>query len=228
MKNIFRKRTEDEKDQLKEEALKVLIEMVKIMAVNILATWMAVLIVTIIFGPKAMTPDGRTNVRESLNLNYILAYIFMLAMSAFCVIIRRSKFTYGDPVAEWNADKLGLYIKNLIAYAVINIPVVLYFIIADIAQVYASADTTSNQIGIAKLNTAESMWIANFFAPQATFYRLTRSIFLGVVINIAVYAGVMAIFYLVLKKKPPKNTNEFVAPVIDNSNEPNDDMNAVD
>jgi len=228
MKNIFRKRTEDEKDRMKDEAVQVLIEVVKILAINVLATWMAVLLTVIIFGPKAMTPQGRTEIRESLTLHYVASYVFMLAMAVGTVFIRRAKFTFGDPVEEWNRDRLPLYIKNVIGYVITNIPVGLYFLIVGIANIYRNDTTTTMASGIAKYNTAESLWVANFFAPQATFYRLTRSLLLGILINVAVYAAVMAYFYLVLRMKPPKNTNEYIAPVIDNSNEPNDDMNAVD
>jgi len=227
MKNIFRKRTEDELDLMKDEGIKLLIDVVKILAINVLATWMAVLVVVLIYGPKSLTPNGRVEIRESLDLNFILAYIFMLIMTVFVIFMSRGSFTYGDPVAEWNAKKFRLFMRNAAAYVVINIPVGLYFLIADIASVYANANTTSGQSGIAKLNTAESLWIANFFAPQATFYRLTRSIILGILINVAIYVGFTAIFYLVIKMKPPKNTNVYVAPVVEDKG-PNDDMNAVD
>ena len=54
MKNIFRKRTETEIEELKEYYLHMALDILKIMIVNVIATWMAVLVVTIIFGPKAM------------------------------------------------------------------------------------------------------------------------------------------------------------------------------
>lgn len=227
MKNIFRKRTEDEIDLLKDDALKVFIEVLKIIAINVLSTWAAVLIVLCIYGPKSLSADGRVEVRESLDLNFILAYLFMLGMTACLILMTRGGFTYGDPVAEWNAAKKGKFIRNAIAYVLVNIPVTLYFVIEGVANVYRNANTTTNVSGVAKLNTAENIWIANFFAPQATFYRLTRSIFFGVVINIAIYIGFIAIIYFCIKLKPPKESNNYVAPIIEDKSA-NDDMNAVD
>ncbi len=227
MKNIFRKRTEDEVDRMKDEGVRFLIDIIRLLAFNVISTWAAVRIVLIIFGPQTLTALGREEIRASLDVHYILAYVFILICSALYVLARRGQFTYGDPVEKWNAEKKTLYLRNLAAYVVVNIPVSLYFIIADIAYVYRNANTTSGQTGIAKMNTAEALWVANFFAPQATFYRLTRNLLLGILLNIAIYAGVTAIVYLVIKMKPPKQTNIYRAPVVDNENK-NDDMNAVD
>ena len=208
LKNPFRKRTEEETELMKENALKYCLNFLLVIAINVIATWLAVVVAVCIFGPRAITPMGRTEIRESLDVHFSVAYVFMLALSVLCIIVRRGRFTYGDPVAEWNADKKELFIRNSVSYLLVNIPVTLYFLIVGVTKVYKMANTTSGAAGIARINTAEALWVANFFAPQATFYRLTRSLVLGVVLNLVVYYALTAYFYLIRPLKPPRTLGD--------------------
>ncbi len=208
LKNPFRKRTEEESEVMKENTLKFSLNLLLVIAINVIATWLAVVVVVCIFGPRALTPMGRTEIRESLDVHFSVAYVIMLVLTVVCIIVRRGRFTYGDPVAEWKADRKGLFVRNSLSYLVVNIPVTLYFIIVGITKVYKMANTTSGESGIARINTAEALWVANFFAPQATFYRLTRSLVFGVLLNLVIYYAVTAYFYLIRPLKPPRTLDD--------------------
>lgn len=204
----MRKLTEEEKAERFDRAFPYIVNFITIFAVNVIATWISVAIITIIFGAKSMTPEGRTEVKLSLDLHYLFSYIFMLILTVLVILFRRQRFTYGDPVAEWNNEKKGLFLRNALCYLICNIPVSLYFIIVGFAKIYGKGDTTAAAVGIAKANTAEALWVANLFAPQATFYRLTRNLVLGILINFVVYYGLTAYYFIIKPMKPPKKNEK--------------------
>lgn len=193
--------TEEAKDKIKERAIEYAKSFGVILAINILSTWLAAFIIGLVFGALNMTPEGRSQIKESFDIHYLLAYLFMLAGTVLFVLVRRTRFTWGDAAEEWVKDRPEMFKRYSLSYIIISLPVDIYYIATGISNIYFNENTTSGGIGITKINAAEPLWISNFFAPQAAFFRLTQSLILGLLLNFIIYFGVTAFVYFKLKMK---------------------------
>lgn len=175
-----------------------------IMALNLCTKWAAsgvVLLTKGFYDIMTVSNIGATKMR--LDISFALCYILFLIVSAIFVNSRRSKFSWGDAEAEWDKEKYKYCFRHLFAYTVYSLPGDIYFLIVGTDKVF-HPEKWSASMSLTGETGYEPWWLSFFFTPQITFFRLTESVFLGIILGLFFYYAMMIFLCL---KKPKKTVN---------------------
>lgn len=136
-----------------------------------------------------------TNSEMRLDITYALTFPINLALVFFSIVIRRSRFQWDENIDTWTPARKGFFIRHLTAYAVYSLITDIYYAVVGVYNVYNRTKFVPGmKIDVATMT--EPWWIANFFAPQAALFRVTRklepySLTIGIVLNIVLFTIVL-------------------------------------
>ncbi|MGI6742047.1 MAG: hypothetical protein ACOX4O_00060 [Eubacteriales bacterium] len=136
-----------------------------------------------------------TNSEMRLDITYALTFPINLALVFFSIVIRRTRFQWDENVDTWKPVRLGFFLRHLTAYAVYSLITDIYYAVVGVYNVYHPTKFVPG-MKIDMATMTEPWWIANFLAPQAALFRVTRhlepySLALGIVVNIVLFTVVL-------------------------------------
>jgi hypothetical protein len=136
-----------------------------------------------------------TNSEMRLDITYALTFPINLALLFFSIVIRRSRFQWDENVDTWKPARKGFFVRHFIAYAFYSLITDIFYAVVGVNNVYHPTKFVPG-MKIDMATMTEPWWIANFMAPQAALFRVTRnldpySIVIGIVLNIVSFTIVL-------------------------------------
>jgi hypothetical protein len=128
-----------------------------------------------------------------------VSYLLMLFLNIMYIRYRRKKFTYDNMETDWESQKMIHVRNNLIGYFALSLIPSIYFIAKGIKGVYQDLhviNVFSQEKGLGVPD-----WLTTFFNPQTTFYPITKSVTLGLLINLILFYAITTTMYLIKRKE---------------------------